>query len=62
VKAFTHYVWIRLPDGHEQVAGRAHSEEQAQYIRAQLVACAERAGWRYVYDVRPAPPEEQVPA
>ncbi len=51
---YTHEVWIKLPDGHEQVAGRAYDLVGAQKIRAQLEACAHKAGWRYVYSVRPA--------
>ena len=52
IKLHTHEVWIKLPDGPEFVAGKAWTLEQAQHIQAQLVSCAKKAGWRYVYTIR----------
>ena len=50
-KKHSYEVWIKLPDGPEFVVGKARTLEQAQFIRAQLVSCAEKAGWRYVYTI-----------
>ena len=52
----THEVWVKLPDGSRLVAGRAWTMEQAQYIKAQLVTCAKKARWRYVYTIRAVAP------
>ena len=53
-RPYSHEVWIRLPDGPEFIAGQAWTLEQAQHIQAQLVLCAAKAGWRYVYTIREA--------
>ena len=55
IKPPSHEVWVKLPDGTESVAGESWTLEQAQHTQAQMVLCAKKAGWRYVYTIREVP-------